>query len=100
MSFHLLRFLKNARHKHFIDYLADVNSGISAIALFPQLFALASGKPSTGLSPLTFFLIAGNSIIWLAYGAHRRIPPLIVSSSLNTLAAIGILFFIFVPRAS
>jgi len=95
MPLHLLRLLKNVRHKHFIDYLADVNSGISAIALLPQLFALASGKPSIGLSPLTFFLIAGNSMVWLVYGIHRHLPPLIISSSLNTLAAIGILGFIY-----
>jgi len=90
------RLLDNGRHKHFIDYLAEVNSGVSAIALFPQLFSLIGGQPSVGLSPLSFFLIALNSVVWLIYGIHRRTPPLIISSSFNALASIGILTMIFI----
>lgn len=88
--------LDNGKHTHFIDYLAIVNSGISAVALFPQLFGLLEGKPSVGLSPLSFFLIALNSAIWVAYGVHRKTPPLIISSALNGLAAVGIFVLIFV----
>lgn len=90
------RLLDNGRHKHFVDYLAEVNSGISAIALFPQLFALLGGQPTVGLSPLSFFLIALNSVVWLIYGIHRRTPPLIISSICNALASIGILALIYV----
>jgi len=88
------RLLNNGTHTHFIDYLAEVNSGISAVALFPQLFSLLKGEATTGLSSVTFFLIAFNSCIWFIYGVHRRIPPLIISSSLNTVASAGILFMI------
>jgi uncharacterized protein with PQ loop repeat len=90
------RLFNNGRHKHFIDYLAEVNSGISAIALFPQLFALWGGQTSQGLSPLSFFLIAFNSVIWFIYGIHRKSPPLIISSSFNTLVSIGILGMIYI----
>jgi uncharacterized protein with PQ loop repeat len=78
-------------HRHFIDYLADANSAISALALFPQLFTALREQTVGGLSPTSFFLIALNSGIWLAYGIHRRMPPLVISSSLNALASIGIL---------
>src|SRR5574337_1382443 len=88
------RLFDSGRHKHFIDYLAEVNSGISAIALFPQLFALLGGQSSAGLSPLSFFLIALNSTIWLIYAIHRHTPPLIISSTLNGLAATGILLVV------
>ncbi len=90
----LRRLLNNRRHKHFVDYLAGINSGISAVALFPQLFSLLSGKAADGLSQLSFFLIALNSVIWFIYGIHRGTPPLIISSSLNGLASIGILLLI------
>lgn len=90
------RLFDNGRHKHPVDYLAEVNSGISAIALFPQLFALLGGQAATGLSSLSFFLIALNSCVWLVYGIHRRMPPLIISSTCNALASIGILTVIFI----
>lgn len=85
------RLFNNGRHKHFVDYLAEVNSVISAIALFPQLFALLGGRSAVGLSSLSFFLIALNSCVWLVYGIHRRTPPLIISSVCNSLASTGIL---------
>ncbi len=91
----LPRLLNNVRHHHFIDRLAGVNSVISAVALFPQLFTLLRGQAPDGLSPTSFSLIALNSCIWLAYGIHRRAPPLVVSSTLNGLAASGIVLLIF-----
>lgn len=87
----LPRLLGNGKHKHFIDYFAEINSIISALALFPQFIELLSGKSSAGISKLSFFLIALNSIVWLMYGIHRRAPPLIISSTLNGLASTGIL---------
>lgn len=94
MKFYPSRIFSNERHSHFIDYLAVINSGISAIALFPQLISLGMGKSADGLSSLSFSLIAFNSIIWLMYGVHRRTPPLIVSSIFNAMASIGILIMI------
>lgn len=88
------RLFDNARHKHFVDYVAGLNSGISAVALFPQLFAVLQGHSTAGLSSLSFFLIALNSCVWFLYGVHRRTPPLIVSSTCNALASIGILIVI------
>jgi len=90
------RYLKNKRHTHFIDYLAQANSVISAIALFPQLFGLLRGRTPEGLSVLSFILIASNSCVWLIYGVHRRTPPLIISSAFNAIASIGILTLICV----
>lgn len=87
--------LTNAKHKHPLDHLANVNSGISAIALYPQLADLLNGKSSTGLSPLSFILIAASSSIWFLYGIHRRTPPLIISSFFNGAAAFGIVIMIF-----
>jgi uncharacterized protein with PQ loop repeat len=91
----LHRIFQDGRHKHFVDYLADVNCIITAISLFPQLFMLIGGQNPSGLSPLSFILIILSSCIWIVYGFHRRTPPVIISSALNTVAAAGILLIIF-----
>lgn len=90
------RYLKNKRHTHFIDYLAQANSVVSAIALFPQLFSLLRGRTPEGLSISSFVLIASNSCVWLIYGIHRRTPPLIISSVSNAIASLAILAIISV----
>jgi uncharacterized protein with PQ loop repeat len=90
----LQRIFNNDDHHHFIDHLAVLNSGISAVALYPQLFSLMQSRNPSGLSPVSFFLIAINSCVWMAYGVHRHAPPLVVSSAANALAAFGILAFL------
>lgn len=89
------RLLKNRSHKHAIDYIAEANSGISAVALLPQLYELLRGGTTRGLSSLSFFLIMLNSVIWLIYGIHRKTPPLIISSTFNATISLGILIMIF-----
>jgi len=93
---HLIGSVENRQHTHLIDSVAGVNSGISAVALLPQLFIVLQSRTADGLSPLAFFLIALNSFVWFLYGMHRQMLPLIISSSLNTLASIGILIAISV----
>lgn len=90
----LFEIFTDAQHHHVIDYLANINSGISAIALFPQLYTTIIDQTTIGLSGVSFFLIALNSLIWVIYGIHRHTPPLIVSSSFNFLASVTILAFI------
>jgi uncharacterized protein with PQ loop repeat len=88
-------FLYNKDHRHPIDILANANCVISAISLYPQLYALLTGASREGISIVTFLLIVVNSAIWTIYGAHRRSPPLILSSTANLLAASAILALLF-----
>ncbi|MCW1892072.1 MAG: PQ-loop repeat-containing protein [Candidatus Uhrbacteria bacterium] len=90
----LLETFADVQHHHFIDYLANINSGISAVALFPQLYTTIIDQSTDGLSGISFFLIAFNSIIWVIYGIHRHTPALIISSTLNVIASVTILAFI------
>jgi len=90
----LLETFADVQHHHFIDYLANINSGISAVALFPQLYTTIIDQSTDGLSGISFFLIAFNSIIWVIYGIHRHTPALIISSTLNIIASVTILAFI------
>jgi uncharacterized protein with PQ loop repeat len=94
----LRRLLANSDHHHFVDYLAGINSGISALALFPQFFELLESRSAAGLSVTSFFLIALNSVIWFIYAVHRRTPPLVISSTFNIVASVGILVLIYYHR--
>jgi len=89
------RLMNDDGHHHMIDYLADANCIVSAISLYPQLFWLIRNPDHSGVSSISFFLIAINSCIWFAYGVHRHAPPLLISSAANAFAALGILGILF-----
>ena len=75
-------------HHHVIDKLGLVNAVITGLALYPQLFKLAGiDSAQSGLSPLTFFLIFINNVVWLIYGIHRRMLALIITALLNIVAS-------------
>ncbi len=74
-------------HNHWVDKLAVLNAFFSAAALYPQLYSIIMGSGVENLSLPSFGLIFSNNIIWLIYGIHRRITPLILSSLSNAIAA-------------
>lgn len=80
-----------SEHNHIIDKIALINALLSGITLFPQLFILLQSEADIqSISILSFGLILSNSLIWLWYGVHRKNYPLIISSSLNTIASAAI----------
>lgn len=82
-------------HNHLIDRIALWNGLISGVTLYPQLYLMITGQYQIGnLSGLSFALILLNSLVWLIYGAHRNIIPLVISSFLNAVAAALILSLI------
>lgn len=84
------------RHLHFIDKVAIANGFITGVALYPQLIKALLLRSTGDLSALTFGLIFLNSIVWLLFGFHGTIIPLVVSSMLNVVAAGLLLFLAFV----
>jgi uncharacterized protein with PQ loop repeat len=89
------KFFDNAAHRHPVDYVANLNSVLSGVALYPQLFSLVRGGTAEGLSVITFLIIAVNSLVWVMYAVHRHAPPLLISGACNFVAASGILLCIF-----
>lgn len=80
-------------HNHLIDKIALANALLSGITLYPQLYVLLMANVDVQhISTLSFGLILSNSLIWLWYGVHRKTYPLIISSSLNAIAAGTIVF--------
>jgi hypothetical protein len=86
---------KTIVHNHWIDKIALLNAVLSGVTLYPQLYILLVTKISSdSISTLSFFLILSNSLIWIWYGVHRGTYPLIISSTLNAIAAGGILMLL------
>lgn len=77
-----------------IDKLGNANGFLSGITLYPQLIQSAISKSTEGLSMITFFLILANSVIWIAYASHRKLPALLISSALNALSSACIVILI------
>lgn len=78
-------------HRHFIDRLAFVNSLISGVALYPQVWAVFHSGSAENLSAFTYTLILLNSLIWVLYAIHRGLLSLGLASVLNALASMTLL---------
>lgn len=97
MHFNFLQsFTKFGQHGHPIDKIAEINGLLSGIALYPQIIKAIIDKSASGLSIYTFALIFLSSVIWIIYAIHRSLPQVLISSSLNCLAAGLLISFIFI----
>lgn len=83
------------RHNHPIDLLAEANSIVSGIALYPQVFKVLQTRQVADLSPTTFFIIFITNIVWLIYAVHRRALPVMLASIMHTISS-GLLIYFFV----
>lgn len=81
----------------FLDHLMIVVGLAGPLALIPQLITIWIDKDISGLSLLTWSLLAIGSLLWLIYGIARRMPAIIAGNTLltifNCLIVIGILSF-------
>ena len=91
--------MKLKKQDHLIDKIAFANAFLSGVTLYPQLFLIITTETDIqGLSTLSFSLILSNSLIWLWYGIHRKTYPLMISSSLNALAAALIILVLLIKN--
>jgi uncharacterized protein with PQ loop repeat len=88
--FNLKKLFVQPYHHHPIDQIGNINGLVSGITLYPQLFYAIYAKSIEGLSLLTFVLIFINSLVWVAYAVHRKLPALLISSALNAFSSLGI----------
>ena len=83
-------------HHHLIDRLAFVNSLISGVALYPQVWSAVVYGGTDSLSVLTYTLILLNSLVWIMYSIHRALISLGIASILNAIASAILLIAIFI----
>jgi len=63
----------------------------------PQLYSILSARSSNHVSLVTWSYLALSSMVWLLYGIHKKIKPLIASyilySAVELAVAVSILWF-------
>jgi uncharacterized protein with PQ loop repeat len=74
-------------HHHLVDRIAYANGLLSGVALYPQVIKAFLTHEVQGLSFLTFLLILVSSLTWMIYALHRRTLALLISSTMNSVAA-------------
>ncbi|MCK9361624.1 PQ-loop domain-containing transporter [Patescibacteria group bacterium] len=84
------------KHDHPIDRLTEAAALLSGVALYPQVFKIVTTRHVADLAPTTFFIMVITNTIWIAYGIHRKSIPLLISSTMNLVAASLIVVFFFV----
>lgn len=90
--------LCSRQHRHVIDLVAGVNAIVGGLSSFPQLIRILVTKDVYALEPIMFWLFSITSIIWTAYGIHRRNMPIIISSALSAVASVLITVLIMAWR--
>ena len=83
-------------HNHWIDKLAVLTGVLSGFALYPQIFLLITSGSTENVSLVTYVIILGNSIVWLAYSIHRGLISLAIPSILNIFASAVVIVWFFV----
>lgn len=80
------------RHNHPIDLLAEANSIVSGIALYPQVFKVLQTRQVSDLSLTTFLIVFFTNIVWFTYAIHRRALPIMFASILNGIASAFLIY--------
>jgi uncharacterized protein with PQ loop repeat len=83
-------------HHHFIDKIILLNGLVSGIGLYPEVFRALVFKKDVAISLVTLVIILVNSFVWLLYSLHRTLRGLFVSSLLNVIATVFLLFASFI----
>lgn len=84
-----------SKHNHPIDHLTEFAALLSGISLFPQAYKIFMTRTVADIAPSTYFIVLISNTIWIAYGVHRKSPPLLISGVLNLIATILILGMYF-----
>ena len=83
--------------KRFLDYLMYGIGVLAPLALFPQVIQIYTTKNASGISLVTWVLLAFFNVLWVLYGIAHNDKPIIIAhvlfSILNALVAIGALLY-------
>ncbi|OGD83085.1 hypothetical protein A2572_04980 [Candidatus Collierbacteria bacterium RIFOXYD1_FULL_40_9] len=71
---------------------------ISPLSMTPQVYQVYLHKNVTGISLSTWLLSAATSIIWLAYGFHRKDKPIIFNSTMGGILCTAIAAGVFLYK--
>jgi uncharacterized protein with PQ loop repeat len=84
----------------FVDVLGWVGAVTGALVALPQVVRILRTSATTGVSPLTWQLLVGVNLAWMAYGVITHHPNIVVSNTLYALCTSTILILLWRHRGT
>ena len=78
----------------FVDILGWIGAVTGALVALPQVVRILRTSATTGVSPLTWQLLVGVNLAWMAHGVITHHPNIVVSNMLYALCTSTILILL------
>jgi uncharacterized protein with PQ loop repeat len=82
----------------FVDILGWIGAVTGALVALPQVVRILRTSATTGISPLTWRLLVGVNLAWMAHGVITHHPNIVVSNTLYALCTSTILILLWRHR--
>jgi uncharacterized protein with PQ loop repeat len=82
----------------FVDTLGWIGAVTGALVALPQVVRILRTSATTGISPLTWRLLIGVNLAWMAHGVITHHPNIVVSNTLYALCTSTILILLWRHR--
>ena len=82
----------------FVDTLGWIGAVTGALVALPQVVRILRTSATTGISPLTWRLLIGVNLAWMAHGVITHHPNIVVSNTVYALCTSTILILLWRHR--
>jgi uncharacterized protein with PQ loop repeat len=82
----------------FVDILGWIGAVTGALVALPQVVRILRTSATTGISPLTWRLLVGVNLAWMAHGVITHHPNIVVSNTMYALCTSTILILLWRHR--
>jgi uncharacterized protein with PQ loop repeat len=82
----------------FVDVLGWIGAVTGALVALPQVVRILRTSATTGVSPVTWQLLVGVNLAWMAHGVITHHPNIVVSNTLYALCTSTILILLWRHR--
>jgi uncharacterized protein with PQ loop repeat len=82
----------------FVDILGWIGAATGSLVALPQVVRILRTSVTTGISPLTWRLLIGVNLAWMAHGVITHHPNIVVSNTVYALCTAMILILLWRHR--
>jgi uncharacterized protein with PQ loop repeat len=82
----------------FVDILGWIGAATGSLVALPQVVRILRTGATTGISPLTWRLLVGVNLAWMAHGVISHHPNIVVSNTVYALCTSTILILLWRHR--
>jgi uncharacterized protein with PQ loop repeat len=82
----------------FVDILGWIGAATGSLVALPQVIRILRTGATTGISPLTWRLMVGVNLAWMAHGVISHHPNIVVSNTVYALCTSTILILLWRHR--